>query len=188
MSDFPLGWGTLTLVKGDITKYEAGAVVNAANSGLMGGSGVDGAIHRVGGPRILEECKEIIAKIGRLEPGKAVMTTGGDLPSKYVIHTVGPFWQGGLHKEEEVLRSCYRECLKLAREEGLKSIAFPSISTGAYRYPMDKAAYAAIDEVHDFMDSEDGKGMGSVTFVLWNDDALETYTKAYWGLREHVWD
>src|SRR5512137_3123497 len=107
MTDYPCGWGTLVLVRGDITKYKADAIVNAANSSLMGGGGVDGAIHRAGGPRILQECKEIVSTIGRLEPGKAVITTGGNLPSAYVIHTVGPVWHGGLGNEQETLRSCY---------------------------------------------------------------------------------
>jgi O-acetyl-ADP-ribose deacetylase (regulator of RNase III) len=186
MREYPCGWGTLILIEGDITKQEADAIVNAANSGLMGGGGVDGAIHRAGGPAILEECKKIIRKIGRLDPGKAVITTGGNLKAKHVIHTVGPLWQGGLGNEQEVLKSCYQECLKLARVKGLRSIAFPSISTGAYGYPMDKAAMTALDTVMDFMESKDGEGLDSVTFVLWGDDALKTYDRAYWMLKEHV--
>ena len=134
----------LTLVQGDITKQATGAIVNAANSSLTGGGGVDGAIHRAGGPTILEECKQIIAKQGRLPAGKAVITTGGNLPAKYVIHAVGPYWQGGTSNEAPVLASCYKESLKIAEVKKLSSISFPSISTGEYRYPLDQAAKMAL--------------------------------------------
>jgi O-acetyl-ADP-ribose deacetylase (regulator of RNase III) len=137
----------LTLVQGDITKQTTDAIVNAANSSLMGGGGVDGAIHRAGGPTILEECKQIVAKQGRLLPGKAVITTGGNLPAKYVIHTVGPIWNGGKSNEAQILASAYRESLKIAEAKKLASISFPSISTGAYRYPLEQAAKVALKEV-----------------------------------------
>src|ERR1700731_4019503 len=119
----------------DITKETTEAVVNAVNSSLLGGGGVDGAIHHAGGPWILQECKRIVAKIGALPAGKAVITTGGRLPAKYVIHAVGPVYRGGPQHEAETLASCYRECIRLADDNGIKSLAFPSISTGAFGYP-----------------------------------------------------
>ncbi|MBW2278337.1 MAG: macro domain-containing protein, partial [Deltaproteobacteria bacterium] len=131
-----LGTTAITLEQGDITGHTADAIVNAANSGLMGGGGVDGAIHRVGGPAILEACKQIRAEHGRLPAGRAVITTGGNLPARFVIHTVGPIWSGGEKDEPRTLASCYRESLDLAAVNGLRSIAFPSISTGAYGYPV----------------------------------------------------
>ena len=129
----------LSIVQGDITAQTTDAIVNAANSGLMGGGGVDGAIHRAGGPAILEECKQILDKQGRLPTGKAVITTGGNLKAKHVIHTVGPIWRGGNKGEAALLASAYRESLKPAAEHNLTSISFPSISTGAYRYPLAEA-------------------------------------------------
>ena len=136
----------------DITTLSVDAIVNAANSSLMGGGGVDGAIHRAGGPAILEECKKIVAKIGRLPTGEAVITTAGNMPSKHVIHTVGPVWHGGNRKEPELLRNCYINSLKIAKENGVKTIAFPSISTGIYGYPVEKAAKVAVKAVMDFVD------------------------------------
>jgi O-acetyl-ADP-ribose deacetylase (regulator of RNase III) len=128
----------------DITKETTEAIVNAANSSLLGGGGVDGAIHRAGGPSILQECKRIVAKIGTLPAGKAVLTTAGRLPAKYVIHTVGPVYRGGDQREAETLASCYRESIRLADDHGIKSEAFPSISTGAFGYPLHEAAAIAI--------------------------------------------
>ncbi len=128
----------------DITKETTEAIVNAANSSLLGGGGVDGAIHRAGGPSILAECKRIVAKIGRLPAGKAVLTTGGRLLAQYVIHTVGPVYRDGAHHEAETLASCYRESIRLADDHGIHSVAFPSISTGAYGYPIHEAAEVAI--------------------------------------------
>ena len=119
----------LSIIQGNITKQATGAIVNAANPSLMGGGGVDGAIHRAGGPAILEECKQIVSKQGRLPTGKAVITTGGNLKAKYVIHTVGPIWHGGSRNEAELLANAYHECLKVATENKLASISFPSIST-----------------------------------------------------------
>lgn len=124
---------TLSLIEGDITKQDSDAIVNAANRSLRGGGGVDGAIHRAGGPKILEEC----IKIGGCETGEAVITTGGNLKTKYVIHTVGPVYRGGLRNEAGLLENAYKNSLKVASSKGLKSVAFPSISTGAYGYPME---------------------------------------------------
>ena len=137
----------LTLVQGDITKQTTDAIVNAANSSLMGGGGVDGAIHGAGGPTILEECKRILAKQKRLPAGKAVITTGGNLPAKYVIHTVGPVLHGGTSNEALALASAYKDSFKIAEAKKLSSISFPSISTGAYRYPLEQAARVALEMV-----------------------------------------
>ncbi|GEM_PF-381121 len=141
----------LVIKKGDITEEDVDAVVNAANSRLAGGGGVDGAIHRVGGPEIMKECREIIKRIGRLEPGKSIITTGGKLPAKYVIHTVGPVWRGGGHSEEETLRNCYLNSLRIAEEKHLRTIAFPAISTGAYRFPVEKAAKIAVTTTYEYL-------------------------------------
>jgi O-acetyl-ADP-ribose deacetylase len=128
----------------DITKETTDAIVNAANSSLLGGGGVDGAIHRAGGPSILAECKRIVANIGSLPAGKAVVTTGGRLAAKYVIHTVGPVYRGGKQHEAETLASCYRESIRIADDHGIHSLAFPSISTGAFGYPVQEAAEIAV--------------------------------------------
>jgi O-acetyl-ADP-ribose deacetylase (regulator of RNase III) len=141
----------IQVVQGDITKITADAIVNAANSTLLGGGGVDGAIHRAGGKAILEECKEIVAKQGRCPTGEAVITTGGKLPAKYVIHTVGPVWNGGKNKEAEKLANCYLNSLKIAEAKQLATVAFPNISTGVYRFPKDKAAEIAVKTVQDFL-------------------------------------
>lgn len=140
--------------KGDITKIEVDAIVNAANTSLLGGGGVDGAIHRAGGSEILEDCRKIIAKQGGCKVGEAVITTAGKLPSKFVIHTVGPVWNGGNKKENEKLENCYLNSLKLAIENNCKTIAFPSISTGIYKFPKDKAAKIAIKTIKDFLENE----------------------------------
>src|SRR5512140_2987165 len=142
-----LSSATVTLLTGDITRHPADAIVNAANSSLMGGGGVDGAIHRAGGPAILQACKEIVADRGSLPAGEAVATTGGKLRAGYVIHTVGPIWRGGEHNEAQTLASCYRESLLLADKLQLHSAAFPSISAGAYGYPLKEAAQVALREV-----------------------------------------
>jgi O-acetyl-ADP-ribose deacetylase (regulator of RNase III) len=128
----------------DITKETTEAIVNAANSSLLGGGGVDGAIHRAGGPAILEECRRIVAEIGRLPAGKAVITTGGRLPAKYVVHTVGPVYSGGRRNERAILASCYRESIRIADEHWIRSLAFPAISTGAFGYPALEAAQVAL--------------------------------------------
>lgn len=167
----------LSIVWGDITRRATDAVVNAANSSLMGGGGVDGAIHRAGGPAILEECKEIVSRQGRLPAGKAVITTGGNLKAKHVIHTVGPFWHGGAGNEAELLASAYRESLKVAAENKLASISFPSISTGAYGYPVDKAAKIAIGTVISFL-KERATSIQEVVFVLFDSRTNESYCSA----------
>ena len=172
----------LTLVQGDITQQTTDAIVNAANSSLMGGGGVDGAIHRAGGPTILEQCKEIVAKQGRLPPGKAVITTGGNLPAKYVIHTVGPIWNGGKNNEAQILASTYKESLKIAEAKKLSSISFPSISTGAYRYPVDQAVKVAVEAVTLFL-KEEAMSIKEVRFVLFDARTYEAYQNA---LQENV--
>ncbi len=141
----------IKLIQGDLTKVEADAIVNAANSSLMGGGGVDGAIHRAGGPAILEECKKIVAKQGPLPTGEAVITTGGNLPARYVIHTVGPIWYGGNDNEDEKLRNCYINSLKLAEEKNCEAIAFPNISTGVYHFPKERAARISVQAIRDYL-------------------------------------
>lgn len=167
----------IKFIKGDITQQSTDAIVNAANSSLMGGGGVDGAIHRAGGPQILEECKDYVEKHGRLPTGQAMITSGGDLPAKFVIHTVGPIYsQRADHRAQSTeLRNCYIESLKLAAEKGLKTIAFPSISTGAYRYPLEEAAPIAVQAVKDFL--EENTSIREVRFVLFNDETYVAYVK-----------
>jgi len=167
----------VSIVQGDITRQVTDAIVNAANSSLMGGGGVDGAIHRAGGPAILEECKKIVAQQGRLPTGKAVITTGGNLKSQYVIHTVGPIWHGGSRNEAELLGSAYYECLKLATENKLASISFPSISTGAYGYPVDEAAKIAVSTVVSFL-KEQATSLKDVVFVLFDSRTYQSYCSA----------
>jgi len=167
----------LSLIQGDITKQATDAIVNAANSSLMGGGGVDGAIHRAGGPAILEECKRIVARQGRLPTGKAVITTGGNLKAKYVIHTVGPIWHGGNRGEPELLASAYRESLKLATERTLNSVSFPSISTGAYGYPVGEAARVALGAVISFL-KEHTTSIKEVVFVLFDSGTFTSYASA----------
>lgn len=166
----------ITLIQGDITRQATDAIVNAANSSLMGGGGVDGAIHRAGGPAILEECKQIVARQGRLPTGKAVITTGGNLKARYVIHTVGPVWHGGNRGEADLLASAYRESLTLADQKGLTSISFPSISTGVYGYPVAEAAWVALSSV-----SAAAKGLKSIkeiVFVLFDSGTFSGYSRA----------
>ncbi|HEY1021315.1 MAG TPA: O-acetyl-ADP-ribose deacetylase [Flavisolibacter sp.] len=141
----------LSVFRGDITRMEVDAIVNAANSSLLGGGGVDGAIHRAGGPAILEECKLIVAQQGGCQTGEAVITTAGNLPAKFVIHTVGPVWNGGHRNEKELLAACYRNSLQLAVTNRCKTVAFPNISTGVYRFPKAEAAAMAVKTVHDFL-------------------------------------
>jgi len=167
----------LYVTQGDITRQSTNAIVNAANSGLMGGGGVDGAIHRAGGPTILQECKQIVARQGRLPTGKAVITAAGNLKAKYVIHTVGPVWHDGSKGEPELLASAYRESLKTAAESNLTSVSFPSISTGAYGYPIDRAARVALDAVIAFLGKSD-TSLREVVFVLFDSRAMEAYSSA----------
>ena len=160
----------------EITKETTEAIVNAANSSLLGGGGVDGAIHRAGGPSILQECRRIVAKIGTLPPGKAVITTGGRMPAKYVIHTVGPIYRGGRQHEAETLASCYRECIEVADDHGIRSLAFPSISTGAYGYPVHEAAEIAVRTVAGAVPS--CAHLELVRFVLFDLATCEAYVQS----------
>jgi O-acetyl-ADP-ribose deacetylase len=163
-----LAIGKLKLVKGDITKIAVDCIVNAANTSLMGGGGVDGAIHRAGGPAILEDCRKIVARQGGCKVGEAVITRAGQLPAKYVIHTVGPVWNGGGDNEEQKLADCYRNALKCAVEHQCETIAFPGISTGIYKFPKSRAAAIAIETVCNFLKTEDK--VKSVCFVCYDDD------------------
>ena len=154
--DIKISTTKIKTIVADITTLEVDAVVNAANSSLMGGGGVDGAIHRAGGPAILEECKRIVSKTGRLPTGEAVITTAGRMPSKHVIHTVGPVWHGGTKGEPGLLRNAYTNSLRVAADNGLNTVAFPSISTGIYGYPVGKAAVVAVSAVIDFVRENKG--------------------------------
>jgi O-acetyl-ADP-ribose deacetylase (regulator of RNase III) len=160
----------------DLTDESTDAIVNAANSTLLGGGGVDGAIHRVGGTAILAECREIVSKMGRLEAGKAVLTTGGRLAAKHVIHTAGPIYRGGEQSEAQILASCYRESIALADAHGLHSLAFPSISTGAYGYPVTDAAPVAISAVLETLSS--AKHVTLCRFVLFDISTVRAYQRA----------
>lgn len=177
LSEVMINGVKLRLKQGDITRESADAIVNAANSSLMGGGGVDGAIHRAGGPAILEECKKIVARQGPLPTGKAVITTGGNLPAKHVIHTVGPIWHGGNHNEAELLASAYRESLELAIEKNLATVSFPSISSGAYGYPVEEAARVALEAVIRFLKA-DPSSLKEVIFVLFDARTLGAYRQA----------
>ena len=163
----------IELIKGDITKINADAIVNAANSSLMGGGGVDGAIHRAGGPAILEECRKIVAKQGSCKTGEAVITTGGNLTAKFVIHTVGPVWHGGKKNEAVLLASCYKNSLKLAVENKISSVAFPNISTGVYGYPKKEAAEIAVNTVNEFLNQNDF--IEKIYFVCFDDENYQLY-------------
>ncbi len=162
----------IEITKVDITTIHADVIVNAANTSLLGGGGVDGAIHRKGGKAILEACIEIRNKQGNCKTGNAVITTAGNLPAKYVIHTVGPVWNGGNKKEKELLRDCYINSLKLAVEHDLKTIAFPNISTGIYHFPKELAAEIAIDAVRTFEQSEK---IEHVLFVCFDEENYSIY-------------
>lgn len=163
---------TIEICKGDITKLKLDVIVNAANTTLLGGGGVDGAIHRAAGPRLLEECKTL----NGCKTGEAKITKGYDLSAKYVIHTVGPIWFGGNNNEDELLSNCYSNSLKLAVENKLKTIAFPAISTGVYRFPLERAAKITISTVKDFLNKYDK--IDKVIFVCFDDATYQIYNKA----------
>lgn len=169
--DFQYKGKAVKVLLDDITRVKVDAVVNAANEGLRGGGGVDGAIHRAGGPAIMQECR----KIGRCPTGQAVLTTGGNLPAKHVIHTVGPIWYGGKNGEADFLRLAYENSLSLAREQGLTSIAFPSISTGVYGFPIEEAAPIAIKTVLRHLDGP--TSIEEVQFVLFSQGDLDLYLR-----------
>src|SRR5713101_9101851 len=155
----------------DITRLAVDAIVNAANTTLLGGGGVDGAIHRAAGPELLEECRTI----GGCPTGEARITRGHRLPARFVIHTVGPVWRGGKHDEPQTLANCYRNSLQLAVENGIKTIAFPAISCGAYGYPISEAAQIAVKTIRDFLTTEDR--IDKVTLVLWGEDIYDAYRR-----------
>jgi O-acetyl-ADP-ribose deacetylase (regulator of RNase III) len=164
--------GRIEVVEGDITEMQVDAIVNAANTSLLGGGGVDGAIHDAAGPRLLEECRTL----GGCETGQAKVTKGYDLPAKWVIHTVGPVWHGGGHGEDELLASCYRESLRLAVEKAAKTVAFPAISTGAYRFPLERAASIAAKEVAAFLKAD--RTIEKVYFVCFDGRARKSFERA----------
>jgi O-acetyl-ADP-ribose deacetylase (regulator of RNase III) len=170
-----IGNTKLSLVRGDITMQDTDAIVNAANSSLKGGGGVDGAIHRAGGSAILEECKQIVSRQGRLPTGEAVITTGGNMQARHVIHTVGPVWHGGHREEADLLASAYRHSLEVAVAKGLKSVSFPSISTGVYGYPVRLAAETALRTVIDFLRHNDA--LDEVVFVLFDERTHDAYNE-----------
>src|ERR1700747_3704456 len=159
----------IDIVRVDITKLEVDAIVNAANTTLLGGGGVDGAIHRAAGPELLAECRTL----GGCKAGEAKITHGYRLPARFVIHTVGPIWRGGTHGEPETLANCYRNSLQVAVENGIKTIAFPAISSGAYGYPLQEAAQIAVKTNRELLTGKDK--IGKVIFVLWSDDIYEAY-------------
>src|SRR5881409_281065 len=162
----------LEAVQGDITQQAVDAIVNAANTTLLGGGGVDGAIHRAAGPELLAECRTL----GGCRPGEAKITRGYNLPARFIIHTVGPVWSGGTRGEGEVLANCYRNSLQLAVENGIKTIAFPAISCGAYRYPIRQAAQIALETTKDFLSSSDK--IDKVFFVLWSEEIYDAYRES----------
>ncbi len=162
----------IQVVKGDITRQQVDAIVNAANTTLLGGGGVDGAIHWAAGPQLLEECRGL----GGCPTGEARITAGYNLPARYVIHTVGPRWKDGMHGEDHLLASCYRNCFRLAREHGVRTIAFPAISTGAYRFPLERATRIAVQETTNEL-TEHPDAFDTVVFVCFDKDAAEVYRR-----------
>lgn len=175
MGDIQIGQTQIQCIQGDITVQKVDAIVNAANSSLLGGGGVDGAIHRAGGSAILEECQQIRNRQGGCPTGEAVITTGGRLPAKYVIHTVGPVWNGGSNNERQLLSHCYQNSLQLADEHNVTTIAFPNISTGIYHFPKDEAAQIALDTVQDYIQQHTATTIQQITFVCYDADNLSLY-------------
>jgi O-acetyl-ADP-ribose deacetylase len=167
----------IKILRGDITLMKVYAIVNAANNSLMGGVGVDGAIHHAGGPAILAACKKIVQQQGECKTGEAVITKAGNLPAKYVIHTVGPVWHGGNHGEESLLADAYRNSLQLAVKHQIKSIAFPNISTGVYHFPKEKAARIAIGTVKDFLNND--TTIEEVFFVCHDAENFQLYSELF---------
>ncbi|MRR23343.1 O-acetyl-ADP-ribose deacetylase [bacterium] len=165
----------LKAVLGDITRTKADVIVNAANSTLLGGGGVDGAIHRAGGPAILQECMKIRESQGGCPPGEAVITTAGRLPAKFVIHTVGPVWHGGMRNEDQVLAKAYTSSLMLAVRNGARSVAFPNISTGIYGFPKERAAKTAVTTVREFLKNDNS--LDEVLFVCFDSENYEIYER-----------
>lgn len=165
----------IRLVKGDITTLGTEAIVNAANKSLLGGGGVDGAIHEAAGLKLHEECLRVVSKIGECRTGEAVITSGGNLDSKYVIHTVGPVWREGADNEEKKLSLCYKNSLSIAEDFGIREIAFPSISTGAYGFPKSEAAEIAVQSVNKYL--KNSKSIKKVVFVCYDEDNFELYNK-----------
>ena len=163
--------GKIELARGDIAKQDVDAIVNAANTTLLGGGGVDGAIHRAAGPELVAECRTL----GGCRPGEAKITRGYRLPARFVIHTVGPVWRGGKHDEARILANCYRSSLKLAAENEIKSIAFPAISCGAYGYPIEEAAHVAFNATRDFLAANDE--IQKVIFAAWGEDIYDAYER-----------
>ena len=165
----------IKLLLGDITRIEVDAIVNAANSSLLGGGGVDGAIHRAGGRAILDECRRIVERQGGCRTGEAVITTAGKLPARYVIHTVGPVWHGGINNEDQLLTNAYSNSLQLAADNGVKTIAFPNISTGVYGFPKERAANIAIEAVRKFLKND--KSLHEVVFVCFDRENHAIYER-----------
>jgi len=172
-----IGSTVLTVVQGDITQQDVDAIVNAANSSLMGGGGVDGAIHRAGGAKILDECKAYVRRHGNLPTGEAMITTGGTLKARHVIHAVGPVWRGGSYREDELLANAYRNSLRVAVEYGVKTIAFPSISTGIYGFPIERASRIAIDTVKMFVTKE--LTFAEIRLVTFSANDFDTYRQHF---------
>src|ERR1035437_4801426 len=168
----------IEIIKGDITQLKVDAIVNAANSSLLGGGGVDGSIHRAGGPSIVEACRKIVENQGYLKTGKAVITRAGNLPTKFMIHTVGPIWTGGKECEEIRLAECYKNSLQLAVDNEVRTIAFPGISTGVYGFPKESAARISVDTIVDFLEKD--TSIEKVYLVCYNDDNYDL-TKNYYS-------